>query len=140
MSSSKNVENDQHPIIFFDGVCNLCNGFVAWLIKADKAHVYRFASLQGETAKQLVGSLLDNTGEWSVVVYENGVSYDRSDAVLKIFESVGGVYRFFLIFKILPKSFRDYVYRLIARSRYRIFGKKDVCRVPNSEEASLFLP
>ena len=125
-------------VVFFDGVCNLCNGFVDWLIRMDKHGRLKFASLQGRAAGELLGPEAD--GLASIVVVREGQLYRESDAILVIGESLGGIHAFFAkLSALLPRRLRDAIYRFVAKRRYRIFGKRDTCRVPTAEERKRFL-
>jgi predicted DCC family thiol-disulfide oxidoreductase YuxK len=128
--------NKQRSIVFFDGVCGLCNGFVNFLLKIDKNHALFFAPLQGETAKFLeVKEAALNT----IVFYDKGKLYKRSTAVLMIFKRVSGFWKIFLVFNIVPLFVRDFFYDVIAKYRYRLFSKRAECRVPASKEKKYFL-
>jgi predicted DCC family thiol-disulfide oxidoreductase YuxK len=128
------------PILFFDGVCNLCNGFVDFLIRHDRARTLRYASLQGETAKRVLRPEQIERLE-SVVLYENGRNLEKSDAVLRSLELLGGPWRLAAAAMMggVPRSVRDGLYFMTAKNRYGIFGKRDRCRLPTPEERSLFL-
>lgn len=126
------------PIVFFDGVCNLCNSFVNLLMSIDKNSQFRIASLQGDTAKRLIKE--DKTVlPDSVILLKEGKLFVESDAVLEIVKTLGGLWKILLIFKIIPRGIRDSVYRAIAARRYKFFGKKDTCRLPTQEEKDRFL-
>jgi len=126
------------PIVFFDGYCILCNGFVSFVFRRDKKHIFHFAPLQGKTA----GKMLDKDDidglESIVYVDESGV-YKRSDAVLRILTGMGGFYKILAIFRIVPRFLRDGVYDFIARHRYRWFGTRDACRMPSPEDRGRIL-
>ncbi|HSI90711.1 MAG TPA: thiol-disulfide oxidoreductase DCC family protein [Adhaeribacter sp.] len=131
---------DQKAIIFFDGVCNLCSGFVQFVIRYDKAGYFRFASLQAEEAQPF----LLNCGEEpsrlnSVVLWENGKCYTRSTAALRILKKLSGAWPVFYAAIIFPAFIRNGVYNFIARNRYRWFGKKESCWLPTPELKSRFL-
>lgn len=127
-------------IILFDGVCNLCNGFVQFIIRRDPEGIFRFASLQSEAARRLLtdhgysGYPLE-----SVVFIQNGKTYEMSAAVLQIFKTLGGLWQVFSIFRIVPEGFRNKIYRFIARRRYHWFGKKAACMVPTPRWQQRFL-
>ncbi|NJB35712.1 thiol-disulfide oxidoreductase DCC family protein [Croceivirga sp. JEA036] len=128
-------------IILFDGVCNLCNGAVQFIIKQDKRSVFKFASLQSEIGKQLTKEhgidteLLD-----SIILIEPGIAYySKSTAALEIMKSFGGIWNLTRLFTVLPEGFRDIVYDFIAKNRYKWFGKKDACMIPTPELQSRFL-
>jgi predicted DCC family thiol-disulfide oxidoreductase YuxK len=133
------MENNKDKIIFFDGVCNLCNGFINFIFSHDKKQIFKVASLQGSTAKSLLSeSEIDTLS--TVIFYDQGIKYYRSKAVIKILLLLGPPYNFMGIFLIIPDFLRDLVYKLIASNRYRMFGKKDSCRLPTPEERARFLP
>jgi predicted DCC family thiol-disulfide oxidoreductase YuxK len=122
-------------VVVFDGVCGLCNKSLSLLIRIDKNKTLRYTSLQGEYVKELdIEKDID-----SIVFYEEGKLYYKSTAVLKIVRSLGGVWGVVNIFYIIPPFIRDAMYDVIAKYRYKIFGKMDSCRMPNKEEEGLFL-
>lgn len=124
-------------IVFFDGYCNLCNGSVNLLMKLDRNRKFLYASLQGETAKQIPE--IQAAGIESVIYFRSGEVHYRSEALLQIAKDLGGGFKLLLIFKLLPLKLRDGIYNWIANNRYKWFGKKDNCRLPNDDEKSLFL-
>lgn len=130
-------------IIFFDGVCNLCNGYVDFLIRRDRRRRLMFASLQSEPGQALERKRRPTSGAGeidSILLMEaDGRVYERSDAVLKVVSALGGGYRLVAVFWIVPRLLRDLIYRLVARSRYRVFGRRDACRLPTAEERVSFL-
>lgn len=133
-----NAKEMQPSIVFFDGHCNLCNGFIDWLVRRDKNRCFKVASLQGVTAsKQLKINRQSNLE--SVILWQNGQVYERSEAVLRIFAELNPPWCYFQIFMHLPKSVRDPVYNWVARHRYKIFGRKNSCRVPTAQEREHFL-
>lgn len=130
-----------HPTLFFDGVCNLCNSSVDWVIRNDKNRIFRFASLQGETAKRVVPDYADEAGLSTVVLVDENGRYVRSTAALNVLKRLGGFYGVLgTILLWIPRAVRDWGYRLIASNRYRWFGQKDTCRLPTPEERAVFLP
>jgi predicted DCC family thiol-disulfide oxidoreductase YuxK len=127
------------PIVFFDGVCGLCNGFVDRLMRWDRKHVLRYATLQGTTAAAQLPAT--HTQELSTIVYFDGRQvYTRSDAALRIVIRLGGAWKLAGAFFVIPRFARDAVYNWVARNRYQWFGKHDSCRLPSPEERTLFLP
>ena len=119
--------------VFFDGVCGLCNFFIDFLLKYDREDVLLFAPLQGETAKQFI-STIDPLNLQTVVFASEGKIYTKSDAVLEILQSIGGIWRLAVIFKVVPKSIRDAAYSYVAKNRLTWFGKKETCRMPTEKE------
>ena len=126
-------------IVLFDGVCNLCNRSVDFIIRNQKSHKLQFASLQSDVGKSIVNkSGLDEIPD-SVMLYVDGKLLIRSDAVLAISTYLKRPYAYGIIFKYVPKILRDSVYNLIAKNRYRWFGKRETCRVPSADERERFL-
>ncbi len=130
----------EHPIIFFDGVCGMCNGFVDMVIRADTQGIFRFAALQGQTAKDILPALPEDAGEWSMVYVDDRGIHDQSDASLEVYRRLGGLWKIFSLVQIIPQAIRTPVYRVIARNRYRWFGRRDTCRIPSESEKERFLP
>ena len=127
-------------IVFFDGVCQLCNRSVNFLIKQDQKSVLKFASLQSTYAQKVVPkALLNHEKLDTIIVYSDGEFYDQSTAVLKLCKILGGLYTVFLIGYLLPRFIRDGLYSFIANNRYRWFGKTEQCRVPTAELKERFL-
>lgn len=133
------VDSKVRNIVFFDGICHLCNGFVDAVILRDKAHYYCFAPLQGSTAAELL-SAEDLKDLDTVIYYEAGKIYYRSTAILKILIGLGGVYRLAAIGWLVPPLLRDLLYKFIAKKRYSWFGQRDFCRLPTSSEKNYLLP
>ena len=126
--------------MFFDGHCNLCNNSVDFVIKRDKKRAFRFAPLQGETAKTVLGDLnIDLEHPDSFVLSKGDKIYFRSKAALMVAKGLGFPWSLMSVFLVLPSFIRDAVYNLIARNRYKWFGRKETCRLPSPEERSLFL-
>ena len=134
---------NDHYIIFFDGVCNLCNGFVNFVIDIDKKGKFRFASLQSPEASEYLSGFPDivtgDNPDSVVLLTPEGRVFTESEAVLNAAGVLGGGWSLLKVFKILPRSFRDSIYRWVARNRYRWFGKRDVCRMPTPELRERFL-
>lgn len=122
------------PIIFFDGYCILCNGFVDFLLRVDKNDVFRFASLQGKTAAKLLNDSILNDNDSVILRNTDSRLYIKSEAALETLIFLGGWWKAFLIIKIFPVSLLDRLYDSIARNRYNWFGKRDSCRLPKEEE------
>ena len=133
--------SDNKKIILFDGVCNLCNGAVNFVIKHDENDVFRYASLQSEIGKKLLSERgLDEEKIDSVMLIEPGKAfYRKSTAALKIAEHLSGGFKLFKIFMIVPSFLRDGIYDFIAGHRYKWFGKKDACMIPTPELKAKFL-
>lgn len=131
----------QKKIILFDGVCNLCNSSVQFVIKRDKNDIFRFASLQSEAGQKLANERGINTSEIdSIILIEPQIAYyTKSDAALIIAKSLSGGWSFLGIFMGLPKGLRDTIYDWVARNRYQWFGKKDQCMIPTEADKGKFL-
>jgi predicted DCC family thiol-disulfide oxidoreductase YuxK len=127
-------------IVLFDGVCNLCNGLVRFLIKRDREAIFKFTSLQSEVGQQwlIKFGLAKNEFE-SFVLIRGDKYYVKSDAALKMLVQLGGFWKTFYVFKLIPRPVRDFIYDRIAKSRYRIFGRRDVCMIPTPELQERFL-
>lgn len=127
-------------IILFDGVCNLCNGFVQFVIARDARHVFKFGSLQSEGARNLLKQFgSEHLGLTSIVLLDDQGIAIESDAVLKIARELRGMWSLFYVFMIVPKFVRDGAYRIVARRRYRFFGKRDSCMIPAPELMDRFI-
>ncbi len=128
-------------VILTDGVCNLCNSVVLKIIKYDKKDTFLFANLQSEFGKKLTDYLgVDTKKIDAIILYEPGVAYEiKSTAALKIMQDFGGIWTLTKILLIFPVSFRDVIYDIIAKNRYKWFGKKESCMMPTSEIKAKFL-
>ena len=131
---------DTHPIILFDGICNLCNSAVSFVIKRDKKSVIQFAALQTDPAKKLLEQFnLPTQSINSIILIEKGVMHTQSTAVLKICKHLNGLWPLFYGLIIVPKFIRNGIYELIATNRYQWFGKQEKCMVPSPELSARFL-
>ncbi len=126
-------------IVLFDGVCNLCNRSVDFIIRNEKTDELQFASLQSDVGKSITSKSGFDEIPDSVMLYVDGKLLVRSDAVIAISTYLKRPYAYGKVFKYVPKGLRDSVYRLIAKNRYQWFGKKETCRVPSAEERERFL-
>ena len=127
-------------IIYYDGLCGLCDRFVQFVLKRDLAGLYRFAPLQGTTARERLPEPPDPGALQTVVLEAAGRFRVRSDAALAILTGLGGWWRAAALFRAIPRFLRDAVYDLIARHRSRWFGRREACRVPAPAERERFLP
>lgn len=131
----------EHPALFFDGVCNLCNSTVDWVIRKDKRKYFRFGSLQGETAHRVVPEYAEEAGLSTVVLVTGRGQYVRSTAIAHVMMGLGGIWAFWGgLILLLPRPLRDWGYKRVAAMRYRIWGQKDSCRLPTPDERDRFLP
>lgn len=129
------------PIVLFDGVCNFCNYWVNFAIKRDKKNKLKFSPIQGETAKQILPGYSVNPRSLSSVIFiVNGKVHTQSSAALQIARHLNGGWKLFYGLIIIPKFIRDFFYNIIARNRYRWFGKKESCVIPTWEMRERFLP
>jgi predicted DCC family thiol-disulfide oxidoreductase YuxK len=127
-------------IVLFDGVCNLCNGLVTFIIRRDSEAKFKFASLQSESGQQWLTKLGLQKNEFeSFVLIQDDTYYLKSTGALKMLRMIGGFWKLFYVFIIIPRPLRDFIYDLIAKSRYRIFGKKESCMIPTQELKARFL-
>jgi len=128
-------------IILFDGVCNLCNGAINFIIKKDKNDVFRYASLQSEIGRQLIEERnIDTSKLDSILLIDPDVAYYyKSTAALQIAKQLSGMYPLCSLFFVFPVSFRDWVYDFVAKNRYKWFGKKESCMIPTPELKALFI-
>lgn len=127
-------------IIFFDGVCNLCNSAVNFVIKRDNKSVFKFATLQSETGRDLLSEKeFTNVDLSSFVLLLNNRLYTRSTAALKVCSYLSGLWPAMYCFMIVPKFLRDFIYNIISKNRYKWFGKKEECMIPTPELNAKFL-
>lgn len=127
------------PVIFYDGVCGLCNRFVAFVLVRDHQARYRFAALQGKTAQAML-TTADSDSLQSVILVADGRTYTRSEAALRILMGLGGYWRWLAaVGWVVPVWLRDAVYRGVARNRYRWFGRFDACPMPRPGWENRFL-
>jgi predicted DCC family thiol-disulfide oxidoreductase YuxK len=127
------------PIILFDGVCNFCNGMVNFIIARDPKAYFRFAPLQSETGQRMRLRFGVDESVDSIILIEDESAYVFSTAALRIVKALGGLWRLLYVFIIVPTPIRDLFYRLFARNRYWLFGKKSVCMVPTPDIRARFL-
>lgn len=129
-----------HALILFDGVCNLCNSSVNFIIDRDPDGYFKFATLQDEAAQPILARYgLSTAYTDSIVLIEDGRCYRQSDAALRIARHLRGAWPLLSHFSVLPRPLRDALYDWIARNRYRWFGQRDTCRIPTPELRARFL-
>jgi predicted DCC family thiol-disulfide oxidoreductase YuxK len=138
-SSHSLASNSNKPTILFDGVCNLCNGAVQFVINRDRPGKFRFASLQSTVGKSYLQKFNLKPDVYSIILIKDNRVLDKSSAVLEIARDLSGLWPALSVFKIVPKVFRDAVYDFIAKRRYKWFGKKDECMIPTPELKARFL-
>jgi predicted DCC family thiol-disulfide oxidoreductase YuxK len=135
------VKDDSKKIILFDGVCNLCNGVVQFVIKRDRKDTFRFAALQSEIGQQLTSERgIDISTVDSIILIEPNIAYyTKSDAALEIGKSLKGYRTLSSLLYVFPKGIRNLVYDFVARNRYKWYGKKDACMIPTPDLQAKFL-
>ncbi|GER59443.1 thiol-disulfide oxidoreductase DCC family protein [Patiriisocius marinus] len=134
------IDTKEHKILLFDGVCNLCNSAVNFVIKLDNKDVFRFTALQEEPGKSYLTKYnIDPKNIDSIVLIENGKAYVKSSAALRTAKYLGGAWPLLYVFIIVPAFIRDVVYDYIAKNRYKWYGKKDSCMIPTPELKAKFL-
>ena len=132
--------NEKFDIILFDGVCNLCNNVIRFIIRFDKLQRFRFVSLQSANGKMLLKDrgITDENINSIIFIHKEKVFF-KSAAALNILYNMGYPWRLLYVFILLPTFVRDGIYMVIARNRYRVFGKKDVCMIPDEKIKERFL-
>lgn len=134
------MTDSEHALVLFDGVCNFCNNSVNFIIRHDKKDYFRFAPLQSATGKKILEQHgLDAGDLQSVILSENGKIYTRTTAALRIARKLNGGWPALYGFIIVPSFIRDIVYRIIAKNRYRWWGKKDSCMIPTADVRKKFV-
>ena len=132
--------DERGPVLLFDGVCNLCSGSVQFVLKRNSKGNIRFASLQSEFAKEVLSnSNLPSNYLDSLVLLENGKTYVKSDAAIRLAKHLDGIWKAGNAFMVIPRFIRNAIYDLIAKYRYSWFGKKEVCWLPQPEWKDRFL-
>lgn len=127
-------------IILFDGVCNLCNKSVQFVIKKDKQAKFKFAALQSEAGRQLLKEYNRSQNNFTTIIYiRNNKIYTRSSAALHILKDLGGIWQLCYPFIVIPPFIRNPVYNIIAQNRYKLFGKQDSCMIPTPDLKNRFL-
>ena len=132
---------ENKKIILFDGVCNLCNSAVQFIIKHDKKDVFRFVALKSDLGQEICDYIgVNKKTTDSIILYEPGIAYFyKSEAVFKIASQLSSFYGFLAVFNILPKRINDSIYDYIAENRYKWYGKKKQCMIPTAELKGKFL-
>lgn len=134
------MEKEISNIVLFDGVCNLCNGGVQFIIKRDKKNIFKFAALQSDFGQSQLSKYQLNTDNFdSFILIEEDKIYQKSTAALKIARKLKRGLQIFYVFIIIPAFIRDWFYDRIAKNRYRIFGKRASCMIPTPELKAKFL-
>ena len=126
-------------IILFDGVCNLCNKLVSFLIKHDENNIFHFAAMQTEVGEKIIDeyNLTDNIK--SIILIKKGITYFKSDAIIEIAKQINGWPQILKYGFLIPKFLRDGIYNLIAKNRYYLFGKKEACPTPSEDDRKRYI-
>jgi predicted DCC family thiol-disulfide oxidoreductase YuxK len=134
------LKQNHQVVLLFDGVCHLCNSSVQFLLKRDKMGIIHFGALQSEIAKQLIhhAGYFEKLPD-GVVLIDHGKIYFESDAALRVLRHIGGFWAFISNLRFIPRFIRQFVYRIIARNRYKWFGKDDTCSIPEPGWKSRFI-
>ena len=139
------AEHVQHPILFYDGICGLCNGLVQFLLKRDAKDRLRFAALQSKFAQDILRQYDHDPKDLDTVylVLDQNRPTERflarAEAIISTLEQLGGLWRLAVVMKLLPNAVRDAAYNFVARRRYRLFGKHETCFLPSAEYRHKFL-
>jgi predicted DCC family thiol-disulfide oxidoreductase YuxK len=134
------VPENTKPVLIFDGVCELCNSSVNFILRWEKSPEILFTANQNEPGRALLLQYGENPDAVSTIYFvENGRIYQQSAAIMRITRRLRFPWSMGYAFTIVPRFIRDFFYRLIARNRYRLFGQKDFCRIPTAEEQARFL-
>ncbi len=135
----KGVDLNSKPIILFDGVCNLCNGWIRFILKREKHQLYQFASLQSGIGKKILSEYGLSNNLTSIVLIENKNAYQKSDAILRIFGNLNDPWRIVTILFAIPRMIRNVIYDLVAVNRHKWFGKQQQCELITSDQKVRFL-
>jgi predicted DCC family thiol-disulfide oxidoreductase YuxK len=134
------IAGTQAPLILFDGVCNLCNAWVRFVVRRDPAGIFRFAAQQSPTGQAIIEEHLSGASLLSsVILIENNSISTESDAVLQILTRLGPPWSWIALVRMLPRPARDACYRFIVRHRYQWFGRTEACQIPSADVRSRFL-
>ena len=133
------VDTTSHPVILFDGVCNLCNGWVNFVINRDPAGRFHFAPLQSDRARELLNSVTYPVDFDSIVLLDGSQIFEKSDAILRIVSKLSWGWPVLGILRVIPRGVRDRVYDVVASHRYLWFGRTDACHIPAENLQSRFL-
>ncbi len=131
---------DGQQVILFDGVCNFCNASINFVIDHDPQKRFKFASLQSDLGHEILKKYHRNTSDFdSVILLKDNCLFIKSKAALEIAKDLSGLWKYLSVFSILPTFILDFFYDLIAKNRYKLFGKSEVCRMPSADLKERFL-
>lgn len=129
-----------YNIVFFDGYCVLCNGFVDFLLQADSNKKLKFASLQGQTAKKLLAPSYLQSVDTVIFLNNDYRVLTKSAAIIDIVKTLGGLWKSIIVFSVIPSYILDKIYDILARNRFSWFGRRNSCRLPADDEKDRILP
>ena len=131
---------DDRHIVIFDGVCNFCNGAVNFIIKRDPGGRFAFTPMQSDIGQELIAKYgATMVGVDTFLLIKDGQCFERTDAAFEITKELTGIWYWFRVLRVLPRPIRDYFYRLFARNRYKLFGRRETCMVPTARIRERFL-
>lgn len=131
---------NEKKILLFDGICNLCNRLIQFIIKRDPKAKFRFTALQSKTGQDILLQMKLPMGDFNSIVYiRDGKCLFKSSAILHVLYDLGGVWKIFYLLIIIPSFIRDFTYTIVAKTRYKVFGKRETCMIPSSEIKDRFL-
>lgn len=140
MSRSTPAVSGDGPVVVFDGVCALCSGWVRFLLRRDRRAVFRFAAMQDRVGHDLLlAHGIDPADPVSFLLVDGGTAWHDSDGVIEVLRRLGGPWQAVVALRVVPRGLRDAVYRLLARNRYRIAGRREVCMLPPPGTGGRFL-
>ncbi len=130
----------ENPVILFDGICNLCSGIVKFIIRRDRHEKFRFAALQSDRGLTIIKRYNIRPQTMTTFIFIQGDTwFVKSTAALQVFRAMGGIWKMLYIFILIPRPIRDFLYDIVAKTRYTLFGTRDSCMVPDSKVRSRFL-
>jgi predicted DCC family thiol-disulfide oxidoreductase YuxK len=134
------MANAEAPVILFDGICNLCSGIVKFIIRRDPHGKFRFAALQSDRAQAIIKRYGIHHQPMRTFIFIHGDKwFVKSTAALHVFKVLGGLWKMLYIFIVVPRPIRDFLYDIVAKTRYTLFGTRDSCMIPDSDERNRFL-
>jgi predicted DCC family thiol-disulfide oxidoreductase YuxK len=134
------IARTQAPLILFDGVCNLCNAWVRFVVRRDPAGIFRFVAQQSPISQAIIEEHLSGASQlFSVILIEDDAIYTESDAVLQVLARLRPPWSWIAFLRIIPRRIRDACYRFVVRHRYQWFGRTEVCQLPSADMRSRFI-
>lgn len=130
---------NDNPVMLYDGVCNLCNRSVRFVLERDSRHLFRFASLQSKEAQAILSRYGVTIQMDTIYLVQDGELHDRSSAALRIMAKLSAPWPLMAVFLVIPKPLRDWVYNIVGKNRYRLFGRTDACQLPDEAVRRYFL-